>query len=216
MHSSSTVRTLQQRITQMQPLRLDDSTLPTAPGLRSLFPGGALRKGASYSVQGSAQLALSMLAASSASGAWCGIIGYPTLGAETAAALGIALERCILIPEPGADAFGLCGALSEILTVLLLAPTNSPRHGDVARIAARLREHGAALVVTHEWPNSESTFRVTASRWSGLGDGFGALEDREITVQAQDRRGLTSHTVRFAHGSLVDPGLAKLHRLVPQ
>ncbi|WP_244302855.1 hypothetical protein [Leucobacter coleopterorum] len=91
-----------------------------------------------------------------------------------------------------------------------------PRQGDVARIAARLREHGAALVVTHEWPQSESTFRVTASRWSGLGDGFGALEDREVTVQAQDRRGVTSHTVHFAHGSLVDPGLAKLHRLVPQ
>lgn len=216
MHSSSTLRTLQQRITQMQPLRLDEHTLPTPPELRALFPGGALRKGASYSIQGSKQLALSTLTAASASGAWCGIIGYPTLGAEAAATLGIALERCILIPEPGTDGLGLCSALSEVLTVVLLCTTGPPRQSDVGRISARLREHGAALIVTNDWPHAESTLRVTASRWRGLGEGHGVLEDQEITVLAQDRRGTTTHTVRYARGTLVDPNLAQLHRLVLQ
>ncbi len=216
MHSSSTVRTLQQRITQMQPLRLEEHALPTSPGLHALLPGGALRKGASYSVQGSKQLALSMLTSASASGAWCGIIGYPTLGAEAAATLGIALERCILIPEPGTDEFGLCSALSEVLTVVLLCAASSPRQSDVGRISARLREHGAALIVTNEWPHAESSLRVTASRWRGLGEGHGVLEDQEITVRAQDRRGVTTHTVRYARGALVDPNLAQLHRLVLQ
>lgn len=214
MNSTTTVRSLQQRITEMQPLRLDDRALPTAPGLRSLLPGGALKKGASYSVRGSQQLALSLLSEASASGAWCGVIGCPTFGAESATALGIALDRCILIPEPGSDAIGLSGALSEILTVVLLVPSERPRPGEVERISARLREHGTALVIAGEWPHPESALHVTASKWEGLGAGYGFLDEREIAVQSQDRRGTLRHTVRFAGGSVVDPAAARVHRLV--
>lgn len=195
----------------MQPLRLDDHALPTPPELRTLFPGGALRKGASYSVQGSQQLALSMLSTTSASGAWCGIVGYPSLGAEAAVALGIALERCIMIPDPGATEFGLCSTLSEVLTIVLLHPKTRPQQNDVMRISARLREHGAALIVTDAWPHTESSLRVTNSRWHGLGSGFGTLEDQEITVLAQDRRGATTHVVRYAAGTLASPTLDSLH-----
>lgn len=216
MSSATTVRTLQQRITEMQPLRLDDRALPTAPGLRALLPGGALRKGASYAVQGSQQLALSMLSEASASGAWCGVIGCPTFGAESATALGIALDRCILIPEPGSDALSLSGSLSEILTVVLLYPATRPRPGEVERISARLREHGTALVVAGEWPHPESSLRVTASKWRGLGAGYGFLDEREIAVQSQDRRGTLRHTVRFADGGVVDPASPPVHRLVPR
>ena len=216
MHSPTTVRTLQQRITEMQPLRLDDRALPTSPGLRPLLPGGSLRKGASYAVQGSQQLALSLLSEVSASGAWCGVIGCPTFGAEAATALGIALDRCILIPEPGADAIGVSGALSEILAVVLLVPGTRPRSGEVERISARLREHGTALVVAGEWPHPESSLRVTSSRWRGLGAGYGALEEREIGVQSRDRRGTLRHTVRFANGGVVDPAAPSVHRLVPR
>ncbi len=216
MHSPTTVRTLQQRISEMQPLRLDDRALPTSAGLRPLLPGGSLRKGASYAVHGSQQLALSMLSEASASGAWCGVIGCPTFGAEAATALGIALDRCILIPEPGSDAIGLSGALSEVLTVVLLVPSIRPRPGEVERISARLREHGTALVVAGDWPHPESSLRVTASRWRGLGAGTGALEEREIAVQSQDRRGTLRHTVRFAGGSVVDPAASSVRRLVPR
>lgn len=216
MNSPTTVRTLQQRITEMQPLRLDDRALPTSPGLRTLFPGGSLRKGASYSVQGSQQLALSLLSEASSSGAWCGVIGCPTFGAEAATAMGIALDRCILIPEPGSDALGLSGALSEILTVVLLVPSTRPRPGEVERISARLREHGTALVVAGEWPHPESSLRVTASKWQGLGTGYGFLDEREIAVQSQDRRGTLRHTVRFVGGSVVDPAASPVQRLVPR
>lgn len=205
MNSSATVRSLQQRITQMQPLRLDDRALPTAPELRPLLPGGALRKGASYTVQGSQQLALALLTAASAAGVWCGVIGVPDFGAEAAAALGIALDRCVLIPDPGAEAIGLTGALSEVLTVVLLRLPTRPRSGDTERIAARLREHGSALVVTGDWPHPESALRVTGSRWSGLGHGHGALSGRELSVQSHDRRGITEHRVHFADGALVAP-----------
>ncbi|RZT64658.1 hypothetical protein [Leucobacter luti] len=202
MNPSATVRSLQQRITQMQPLRLDDRALPTAAPLRPLLPGGALRMGSSYSVHGSLSLALALLTAASAAGSWCGIIGIPTFGAEAAAALGIALDRCILIPHPGADTFGLAGALSEVLTVVLVHAAERPRHGDTERISARLREHGSALITTSSWPHPESSLRVTGSRWSGLGQGEGILGDRELSVQSEDRRGQQQHLVRFTAGAL--------------
>ena len=214
MNSPATVRSLQQRITEMQPLRLDDRALPTAPALRPLLPGGALRKGSSYAVHGSRQLALSLLSEVSGSGAWCGVIGLPAFGAEAAAALGIALDRCVLIPDPAADGLGLTGALSEVLTVILLCRPGPATPGDVERIGARLREYGSALVVTGDWPRSESTLRVTGSRWSGLGEGRGMLEDRELTVQSLDKRGTKQHTIRFSNGVVSTPGIPPVRRLV--
>ena len=214
MNSPATVRSLQQRITEMQPLRLDDRAIPTAAGLRRLFPGGALRKGASYAVHGSFQLALAMLAEASSTGAWCGVIGCPAFGAEAAAALGVALDRCVLIPDPGADAVGLAGALSEILTLVVVCGVQHPRPTAVERVSARLREHGSALVAVGDWPRPESTLRVTASHWRGLGQGHGLLEDRELIVQTQDRRGVGRHAVRFTGGAIADPDAGEVRRLV--
>ncbi|RGE21547.1 hypothetical protein [Leucobacter sp. wl10] len=216
MNSAATVHSLQQRIAEMQPLRLDDRALPIAPGLRPLLPGGALRRGASYAVLGSQQLALALLAEASSAGSWCGVIGCPAFGAEAAAALGIALDRCVLVPRPGADALGIAGSLSEVLAVVLLRPRSHAGPGEVERISARLREHGSALVAVGDWPRSESTLRVTASRWRGLGEGHGLLEGRELTVQSQDRRGTRRHTVRFAGGAVADPAVPEVRRLVPR
>ena len=207
MTQAATLRSLQQRITEMQPLRLEERGLPTLPGLRPLLPGGALRQGASYSVHGSLQLGLAMLAEASSAGSWCGVIGVPGFGAEAAARLGIALDRCVLIPEPGDDALGLAGLLSEILTVVLLRPHRAPGAGDTERISARLRDHGSALVVLGDWPRTESTLRVTGSAWSGLGRGQGLLEDRLLEVRSEDRRGIRSHRVRIADGRVAASAL---------
>ncbi|UOQ55787.1 hypothetical protein MUN78_08660 [Leucobacter allii] len=215
----ATVASLQQRISEMQPLRLDDRAIPTPEGLSPLFAGGSLRAGASYTVRGSQQLALATLAAASAAGSWCGVIGCPTFGAEAAAALGIALDRCVLIPDPGADGIALAGALSEVLTIVLLRPSAPPAHGAVERLSARLREHGSALVVAGEWPRPDGALRITGSHWHGLDRGHGLLEERELTVQSRDRRGVRTHTVRFAGGALrsgpASAGAA-ISRLVPR
>ncbi|MBK0420369.1 hypothetical protein JD276_15170 [Leucobacter sp. CSA1] len=202
MTASATVRTLQRRIAEMQPLQLDDRALPTASELRGLLPAGALRTGASYSVQGSALLALSLLSEASSSGAWCGIVGFPGFGAEAAAGVGIALDRCVLIPDPGRHALAIAGTLSETLTVVLLRAPRTAGHGEIQRVAARLRDHGSALVVMGDWPRPESALRVTGIRWSGLGKGHGRLEAQELTVQTRDRRGVRRHTVRFDSGRL--------------
>ena len=201
MNQLATVRSLQQRITSMQPARLDRG-LPTPPSLRPLFPGGALRKGAPVAVQGSLQLSLALLSSASASGAWCGVIGVPHLGIGAAAQTGLALERLVLIPEPGKHALAIAGMLSEVLTVLVLNPERPPSSNEAERLNARLRDHGTALVVTNAWPRSDTALRVTASRWSGLGAGNGLLCTHELSVQSTDRRGQRTHTVRFRDGRL--------------
>lgn len=203
MNHAATVGMLRERITQMQPPRVTDDALPTAPELRELLPGGALRRGSMIVVRGSLQLSLAFASAASASGAWCGAIGVPYLGIEAAAELGVALDRFVLVPSAGAQTIGIAGTLSEVLTVLILRPHGSVRPADAERLAARLRDHGAALIILGNWPRAESTLRVTSTRWEGLGRGHGMLDTQEITVRSDDRRGPRHHTVRFQGGRLV-------------
>jgi hypothetical protein len=202
MNQRATVQSLQQRITKMQPLRTGETGLPTPFELRPLLPGGALRKGATTSVQGSAQLALALLSAASQSGAWCGAIGLPNLGIEAAATLGLRLDRFVLVPQPGTQALTVTGMLGEVLSALILHPPQHTRPSDIERLAAKLREHDTALIVLGDWPRSDSFLHVTASRWSGLGQGFGLLETHDLTVRSLDRRGGRRHTVRFRRGRL--------------
>jgi hypothetical protein len=213
MARTSTVHELQQRIAEMQPVRLDDRALPTPPELRPLLPGGALRAGAAYSVRGSWQLALALLSEASRDGAWCGVLGCPAFGAEAAAALGIALDRCVLIPRPGPHALSVAGMLCETLTVVVARFSGSVSTGDAERLAARLREHGATLVVLGPWARSESALTVLSSRWSGLGPGHGMLATRELTVRSQDRRGARQHTICLRYGRLAEQPLAPVFDL---
>ena len=216
MFSTATVHELQQRITEMQPLRLDDRALPTASALRPLLPGGAVRKGSSYAVHGSSQLGFALLAEASASGAWCGVVGCPDFGAEAASSAGIALERCVVVPNPGAAALGITGSLSEILTIIVVRTAPATRSGETERISARLREHGAVVIALGDWPRAESTLRVTRSRWAGLDEGHGTLTHRELTVSSIDRRGELVHTVRFDRAGvpLQVPSVTQGRRLV--
>lgn len=218
MNSVGTVASLQHHISEMQPLRLDERALPTANALRPLLPGGALRRGCSYVIHGSRQLAYSLLAEPSSAGSWCGIIGCDTFGAEAAAETGIALDRCALIPHPGKFSIGIAGSLAEVVTVVLLTMPRTGRHdvrtGDVERIAARLRDHGSTLVVLGDWPRAESVLRVTASRWHGLGAGHGMLDSRELSVESRDRRGVRQHTVRFTSSGVHSPTPSEPPRLV--
>ena len=71
--------------------------IPTHPALSGVVQ---LRAGGTYALDGSS-LALALMAGPSAAGEWCAVIGVPDLGLEAASELGIALERLILVPEPG-------------------------------------------------------------------------------------------------------------------
>ncbi|RJS46956.1 hypothetical protein D4739_12520 [Nocardioides cavernaquae] len=161
--------------------------------LRSAFPQG-LRAGAAYSVSGSLTLALVLLAEACRQGAWCGIVGLPGLGMEVAARQGLDLDRVLLVPSPGDQWSTVVAALAEIVPVVLAAPVRLPP-GEVARLAARLRERGCTLLLTGApgcWPGAQADLQATPAGWRGLGTGHGCLLSRRIAVEVSHRAGRTS------------------------
>ncbi len=160
------------------------------PALAGLLPDGGLRPGAAYRVTGGALL-LALLAEPSAAGAWCSVVGVPEFGAEAARSAGIVLERLALVPEPEQRWLSVVAALSEVMGVVAVRPPGQVGQADANRLAARLRERGCVLLVCGEWPRAEATFSLGRTQWSGLGEGYGYLEGREVEVTARSRNGFT-------------------------
>ena len=176
------VAALRSRISGMQATKLATRTLPTVSALADILPGGALRQGAAYSVDGSTTLVMALLAGPSQGGAWCGVVGLPDFGAEAASRFGIELERLVLVPAPGEHWLTVTAALVDVLGVVVTRPPRSVSDADAARLAARLRQRGCSLIVVGDWPQSEARLRVVTSSWSGLGQGHGHLCGRNVTV----------------------------------
>ncbi len=178
---------LQERIRQLQTPRLDTPGLPTHPALARLLPGGALQEGATYSIDRSLTLLMLLLAAPSAAGIWCGVVGVPEFGVEAAAGFGIDLERLALVPRPGDQWLAATAALADAMGVIVTRPPRQASDASVARLSARLRKRGATMLVLGSWPQSEATLSITESVWTGIGDGHGNLGTREATVSVTSK-----------------------------
>ena len=165
-----------------------DRQLPTLPAVAELLPGAGLRSGAVYSVRTSAALVMAMMAGPSAEGAWCGVVGMPSFGAEAARGLGVDLERLVLVPDPGQDWLNVVAALVDALTVVVVRPPGEVTPGEASRLAARLRTRKAVLISVGSWPGSEARLEVESNTWSGLGDGEGLLCARQVSVVVAGRR----------------------------
>jgi len=181
------VRELQARIREMQSTRLPTKTIATSPLFAGLLPDGMMRAGASYSVLGSTTLAMAMLSAPSAAGAWCAVVGVPEFGAQAAAANGIDLERLVLVPDPGDQWLPVTAALVDVLPVVVLRPAGRISDGDAERLAARLRKREAALITLGDWPGCEASLRIVRSEWEGIGAGHGILRGRRVEVAVESR-----------------------------
>src|SRR6266568_6538808 len=63
--------------------------------------------------------------------------------------------------------------------------------GDVRRLAARARTRDTVLVpfLTGEaaWPGADLRLRVQDGQWSGIGEGYGRLRQRRVTVNVEGR-----------------------------
>jgi hypothetical protein len=57
----------------------------------------------------------------------------------------------------------------------------------VGRLAARARQRGSVLVPFGAWSGADVTLQVSHGQWEGLGDGWGRLRRREVTVVANGR-----------------------------
>jgi hypothetical protein len=182
------VSRLRAQMEKKQGLRLDAPVLPTHPALAELLPGGGLRLGAAYSLPPSGSLLLALMARASQEGSWCGVVGMPELGAEAAERLGVDLDRLVLVPDPGPRWLAVAATIADVLPVVAVRPQGRPMGQEVSRLAARLRERGSVLLVEGAWPQAEATLRVSEPEWSGLGEGFGYLAGRALTVTSSSRR----------------------------
>jgi hypothetical protein len=185
---SGDLHRLRAQVERVQGRRLDAPVLPVVPGIASLLPGGGLRPGSTYSVAPSSALLFSLLAAPSQTGSWCGVVGIPQFGAEAAERAGVDLSRLVLIPEPGTRWLAVTATIAEVLPVVAVRPVGRAADGDIARLAARLRDRGAVLLVQGPWAQAEASIAVAEPDWSGLGDGHGYLAARELTVTVTSRR----------------------------
>jgi len=167
--------------------------LPVGAGLRPLFPGGSLRRGSTVVVArdgaapGSTSLLFALLAAASAAGSWCAVVGLPHLGLVAAAEAGVVVDRLALVPNPGPEWPSVVAALLDGVDIVVTA-TSGPVAATVAsRLAARARQRGGVLVPVGRWAGADLILEVVGGAWHGLGEGGGRLRRREVEVLAHGR-----------------------------
>ena len=179
--------------------------LPVAAPLRSVLPGGGLRRGGTVAVRSSTALLLALLSEASAEGAWCALVGLPEVGLVAAAEAGLALPRVALVPRPGADLVAVAAALLDGLDLVAVAGVERLRPGDRQRLAARARQRGAVLLPVGRWPGADLEVVAVSGRWEGLvGGGAGRLCYRRVRVRVSGRG--AAHRERVASALLPGPG----------
>ncbi|MDQ0896082.1 hypothetical protein [Agromyces ramosus] len=183
----SRVEELQARIRGMQATRLESKAVPTHPAFEGVLPGGTLREGTVVTVEGSTTLLMALLAGPSASGRWVAVAGLPDFGVEAAARFGIALDRLVLVPDPGRQWLTVVAALADVIPVVAVRPTGRIAAAEASRLAARLRQRGTVLLVAGDWPGSDASLGIEASQWQGLERGHGHLSEREVVVSVGGR-----------------------------
>lgn len=176
------------------------ATIPAAPGVpvvpgvavpgavAPLLPGGVLPAGRVTAVSGSATLRVGLLAAATAAGARCAVVGWPELGVAAVAEQGGRLDCLALIPDPGPDPAAVVSVLLDGLDLVLLGPGVAAVAPSRARVlAGRVRAAGAVLLVGPGWPGAELTLAGRHCRYGGLGAGAGRLASVSTVVRCSGR-----------------------------
>lgn len=155
---------------------------PVHPDLSALLPGGAVARGSTLAVRGSAALLLALLAAPSAAGAWTAFVGAPAVGMLAAHDAGMALARTALVPRPGPDAPAVVAALLDGMDLVVVGPQAALTGADRRRLGARARERRAVLVPLGTWPGAHVTLDARGGTWAGVDHGAGWLRRRTLSV----------------------------------
>ncbi|WP_018350027.1 hypothetical protein [Longispora albida] len=165
------------------------------PGLPGLLPRG-LQHGQVVTVTGSAEVLLRLAGGVSGAGGWCALVGQPALAraGRAAAAAGVALERWLLVPEPGTRWADAAAALVGAVDLVVIAPAGPVPAALAGRLAARARQHGTVLAVYGAlWPGPDVVVEAGGCRWSGIRHGRGQLRSRRLDVTAAIRGGRPRH-----------------------
>lgn len=174
-----------------------EQALPVLPALESILPHRRLQRGSTLVVQGGPgghSLALALAAGASRSGSWVAAVGLPSLGVASAAELGVALERLVLVTPPPASLWPtVAAALIDAFDIVLVDwPGIS---GNLARrLGMRARDRRSVLIPVASggggaW-NEAAEVRLTVGNasWQGLGAGYGRLTARRLEVTTGGRR----------------------------
>lgn len=209
-------------------------SVPVPEPLSGLLPGGlhrgeaaalTTRHGELPGEQHPDYLALALLAEALNAGLWCAVVGVPDLGlgalagmlgpalpaapvpgsAATRAALRqAALDRLLMVPDPGDQWAEAVAVLAAGVDLLLVRPATPVSTHIANRVDARLRPlrprrspkphtgttHAAALLVIGGWPSARLSMHVARADWTGLDGigptaGTGRLTGCRATVVAQ-------------------------------
>jgi hypothetical protein len=163
-----------------------EGLLPVIPALRELLPGG-LRQGSVVTSGDWGLLALALAAGAVADGAWCAIVGVPSVGVRAAVDVGLNPDRVLLVAEPGPSWPQVVASLLDGFDIVLLRPPDQPSAQLRRKLEAAARRYGSVLVVAGDWPGAQSRLLVTDTRWIGIGTGHGRLRARKAQVVASGR-----------------------------
>jgi len=187
---------LQQRVQRMQGAAVT-RTLDSLPALGQVV---RLRTGGAYVVD-SPSLAMALMAGPSQAGEWCAVVGAPEFGWEAAADFGLALERTIVVPAPGEHWLSVTAGLADVVSVVLVKPPAGVTERQAERLRSRLRQKDAALICWGHWPRCDAEVSTSASTWSGLGQGHGHLQGREVEVSVRRGGAPARRTVLWLPGA---------------
>ncbi|WP_144127969.1 hypothetical protein [Catellatospora sichuanensis] len=162
--------------------------LPVTATLRDILPGG-LPRGSTTTItsagSGASSLLLALLAAPTKAGAWCAIVGMPTLSLAAAMTIGVDLEHIALIPDPGPDLATVVATLLDGFDLVAVAPASPLTAALCSQLSARARATDAALVSMTTWTGASMTLTAEGGTWYGRR----RLRCRQLSVTVTGRGG---------------------------
>lgn len=160
--------------------------------LAALLPYAGLQRGSTVALtgpsQGTAALALGVLAKPTSMGLWAAAVGSASLGMLAASQLGVRLDRLALVPSPGRQWAVVIGALLDGLDLVVVWPPRTASITESRRLSVRARERGAVLIPVGHWEGTDLRLSVSSLRYGGLSQGHGHLRSRLLEVEASGRR----------------------------
>lgn len=172
-----------------RPAAAEPTGVPLPQSLQALVPGGGLAAGQTVACGGGHGLLVALLAAATAAGRRCAVVGYPHLGLAAVAAEGGDLSRLACVPGAGADPGAVVSVLLDGMDLVLLDPACGKITPARCRVlSGRARSGGAVLVVgTADWPNADLRLDPAAARVAGLDRGYGRITVLTVPVRARGK-----------------------------
>ncbi|MET0911079.1 MAG: hypothetical protein ABWZ99_16555 [Ilumatobacteraceae bacterium] len=181
-----------------------EQTLPVADGMAELFAERALVRGRTLTCTGPAgtSAAMALVAAAVAAGSWLAVVDVPTFGLDAASEAGIALERVVAIDTAsnGGGGAGWVEVMAAAVDGFDLVVSRQPSpvsEAALRKLATRIRQRGAVVVLLDGASAAGSSgaglrcdgvVETSVVSWSGIGSGYGHLQQRTLDLSTSGRR----------------------------